>query len=33
MKPTELMPALPMVTDGWSFAAFVLATVWLRRRS
>jgi len=30
MKPTDLLPLLPAVDNGWAFAAFVvLMLVWL----
>jgi len=35
MKPGELIAAVPLVTDGWTFAAFallaVLGLLWRRR--
>jgi hypothetical protein len=35
MKPTDLIPLLPAVNNGWAFAAFVIVvavTLYLRRR-
>ncbi len=30
MKPTDLIPLLPAVNNGWAFAAFVIiAALWL----
>jgi hypothetical protein len=30
MKPTDLLPLLPAVNNGWAFAAFViLVAIWL----
>jgi hypothetical protein len=33
MKPTNLIPLIPAINNGWAFAAFIIAiAVWLYLR-